>query len=55
MEAGKRRRSGDTVSEAGTDTVVDFKKEDVDLKRAVAELYLRNDWLISFSHATRLR
>ena len=55
MEAGKRGRSGDTVSEAGTDAVVDFKKEDVDLKRAVAELYLRNDWLISFSHATRLR
>jgi transposase len=37
--------SGDTVREASTDEVVDLKKENTDLKQAVAELYLRNDWL----------
>ena len=31
--------------EASTDEVVDLKKENTDLKQAVAELYLRNDWL----------
>ena len=45
MEAGKRRLSGDTVREASTDEVVDLKKENTDLKQAVAELYLRNNWL----------
>ena len=45
LEAGKRRLSGDTVREASTDEVVDLKKENTDLKQAVAELYLRNDWL----------
>jgi len=45
LEAGKKRLSGDTVHEASTDKVVDLKKENTDLKRAVAELYLRNDWL----------
>ena len=37
--------SGDTVREASTDEVVDLKKENANLKQAVAELYLRNDWL----------
>ena len=45
LEAGKKRLSGDTVREASTDEVVDLKKENTDLKQAVAELYLRNDWL----------
>ena len=45
LEAGKRRLTGDTVREASTDEVVDLKKENTDLKQAVAELYLRNDWL----------
>ena len=45
LEAGKRRLSGDTVREASTDEVVDLKKENTDLKQAVAELYLRNDCL----------
>ena len=45
LEAGKRRLSGDTVREASTDEVVDLKKENTDLKQAVADLYLRNDWL----------
>ena len=45
LEAGKKRLSGDTVREASTDEVVDIKKENTDLKQAVADLYLRNDWL----------
>ena len=45
LEAGKRRLSGDTVREASTDEVVDLKKENANLKQAVAELYLRNNWL----------
>ncbi len=45
LEAGKRRLSGDTVREANTEEVVDLKQENKDLKQAVAELYLRNDWL----------
>ena len=45
LEAGKRRLAGDTVRAASTDEVVDLKKENTDLKQAVAELYLRNDWL----------
>ena len=45
LEAVKRRLSGDTVREASTDEVVDLKKENTDLKQAVAELYLRNNWL----------
>ena len=45
LEAGKKRLSGDTVREASTDEVVDINKENTDLKQAVAELYLGNDWL----------
>ena len=45
LEAGRKRLSGDTVREASTDQVVDLKKENANLKQAVAELYLRNDWL----------
>ncbi len=45
LEAGKKRLSGDTVREANSDEVVDLKRENKDLKQAVAELYLRNDWL----------
>jgi transposase len=45
LEAGKKRLAGDTVREASTDEVVDLKKENSNLKEAVAELYLRNDWL----------
>ena len=45
LEAGRKRLSGDTVREASTDEVVDLKKENPNLKQAVAELYLRNDWL----------
>ena len=45
LEAGKKRLSGDTIRETSTDEVVDLKKENANLKQAVAELYLRNDWL----------
>ena len=45
LEAGKRRLAGDTVREANSDEVVGLKQENQDLKQAVAELYLRNDWL----------
>ena len=45
LEAGKKRLSGDTIRETSTDEVVDPKKENANLKHAVAELYLRNDWL----------
>ena len=45
LEAGKKRLSGDTVREANTDEVSGLKSENKDLKQAVAELYLRNDWL----------
>ena len=45
LEAGKRRLGGDTVREANSDEVVELKQENKDLKQAVAELYLRNDWL----------
>jgi len=45
LEAGKKRLSGDTVGEANTDEVTGLKRENGDLKQAVAELYLRNDWL----------
>ena len=45
LEAGKKRLSGDTIREVSTDEVVDLKKENANLKQAVAELYLRNDWL----------
>ena len=33
------------MREASSDEVVDLKKENQALKQAVAELYLRNDWL----------
>ena len=45
LEAGKKRFDGDTSREANTDEVSGLKRENKDLKQAVAELYLRNDWL----------
>ena len=45
LEAGKKRLDGDTSREANTDEVAGLKRENKDLKQAVAELYLRNDWL----------
>mgnify|MGYP000370562000 CR=1 FL=1 len=43
LETGKRRLSGDTVREASTDEVVDLKKENTDLKQAVACLLYTTD------------
>ena len=45
LEAGKKRLSGDTAREANTEEVTGLKRENQDLKQAVAERYLRNDWL----------
>ncbi len=45
LEAGKKRLAWDTTREANSDEVVNLKKENKGLKQAVAELYLRNDWL----------
>jgi len=45
LAAGKKRMSGGTVREANTEEVGNLKRENGDLKQAMAELYLRNDWL----------
>jgi len=43
LEAGKRRLNGDIIREATRDEVVELKKQNEDLKRAVAELYMNNE------------
>lgn len=45
MEAGKRRLSGDTTREATRDEVSDLKKENDEIKRELANLYLENKGL----------
>jgi transposase len=45
LEAGTKRRAGGTVREVNTDEVVDLKHKYQDLKQAVTELDLRNNWL----------
>ncbi len=46
LEAGKKRLSGDTVPGKLTPMKLPAsRRENKDLKQAVAELYLRNDWL----------
>jgi len=45
LEAGKKRLAGDAIREASTEEVTGLKKENIELKQAVAQLYLRNDWL----------
>ena len=42
LEAGKKRLSGDTVREANSDEVVDLKKENTNLKQAVAADHLND-------------
>ena len=44
-EAGKKRLDEDTSREANTEEVTGLKRENKDLKQAVAKFYLRNDWL----------
>ena len=45
MEAGKKRLSGDTELNANTDEVQHLKKENDNLKKAIADLYLHNESL----------
>jgi transposase len=42
MESGKKRLDGDTMREANTSEVQSLKKENTQLKEAVAELLLQN-------------
>jgi transposase len=42
LEAGKQRLNGDTVREAGSEEVGQLRKENEDLKQAVAEIVLKN-------------
>jgi len=43
LEAGKKRLSSDTISEATSDEVVELRKENQCLKEIVADLVLRYD------------
>lgn len=45
MEAGKKRLSGDTERSANTDEVEHLKRQNSDLKKAIADLYLHNESL----------
>jgi transposase len=45
MEAGKKRLNGDTLREANTTEVSDLRKENMELKDAVADLILENRML----------
>ncbi|HWY12271.1 MAG TPA: hypothetical protein VN026_13145 [Bacteroidia bacterium] len=45
LEAGKKRLSGDTDRNANASEVQDLKKENDNLKKALADLYLHNDLL----------
>ena len=42
LEAGKKRLTGDTMREANTSEVVELKKENEELKKAVADMFLKN-------------
>jgi transposase len=46
MEAGKRRLSGDTTREATRDEVAELKRQNDDIKRELADLYMENKGLI---------
>ena len=45
LEAGKKRLSGDTDRNANSQEVSALKKENDDLKKALADLYVRNEVL----------
>jgi len=45
LEAGKKRLSGDTERNNNASEVQDLKKENDNLKKALADLYLHNDLL----------
>jgi len=42
IEAGKKRLNGDTVREASTDEVTELRKQNAQLKDAVADLTIEN-------------
>ena len=43
LEAGKKRLTGDTTSEAASDEVAELRKENQRLKETVADLVIRYD------------
>ena len=45
MEAGKRRLSGDTTREATRDEVTELKRQNDEIKRELADLYMENKGL----------
>jgi len=45
LEAGKKRLNGDTERNANSEEVDDLKTENDDLKKALANLYLQNEYL----------
>jgi len=55
MESGKKRLDGDTMREANTSEVASLKKENAQLKEAVAELLLQNRTLKKSIHGEDLR
>ena len=50
MESGKKRLDGDTLREANTTEVQSLRKENAQLKEAVAELLLQNRLLKKSMH-----
>ncbi len=50
LEAGKRRLSGDTVREASSPEVAELRKENAQLKTALAEVFLKNQILKKTLH-----
>jgi transposase len=45
MEAGKRRLSGNTIREAARDEVAELKRQNDEIKRELADLYMENKGL----------
>jgi len=45
MEAGKRRLSGDVIREANRDEVNELKRENDEIKKELANLYMKNQGL----------
>lgn len=45
LEAGKKRLNGDTERDANTEEVSNLKNENDELKKALASLYLQNEYL----------
>ena len=45
MEAGKRRLSGDIIREANSDEVTELKRQNDELKKELANLYMEKQGL----------